>query len=117
MTEDTSTVPAGPATHSAVTAAGGARPDRAPVAGRYLSWIPTWGLIATKHLELRKRRGLMVVAVLLTGGKPCIGPAAAGVAGNVYKNLATENFFTAKATITPAAFLSRTEAPHPASGY
>jgi len=59
----------------------------------------------------------VVVAVLLTGGKPCIGPAAAGVAGNVYKNLATENFFTAKVTITPAAFLSRTEAPHPASGY
>ena len=66
MTDNTSTAPAGPALHAGVTAAGGARPDRAPVASRYVSWIPTWGLIATKHLELRKRRGLMVVAVLLT---------------------------------------------------
>jgi hypothetical protein len=72
MTEDTSTVPAGPATHAAVTAAGGARPDRAAVPGRYRSWIPSWGLITTKHLELRKRRGLMVVAVLLTVGLPVL---------------------------------------------
>ena len=47
----------------------------------------------------------VVVAVLLTGGKPSIGPAAAGVAGKVYRNLATGNFFTAR-TIAPAAFLS-----------
>ena len=33
MTEDTSTAPAGPALHAAVTAAGGARPDRAAVPG------------------------------------------------------------------------------------
>jgi len=46
----------------------------------------------------------VVVAVLLTGGRPSIGPAAAGVAGKVYKNLATENFFTAKALVP--AFLS-----------
>jgi penicillin-binding protein 2 len=59
----------------------------------------------------------VVVAVLLTGGKPCIGPAAAGVAGNVYKNLSTQNFFTAKATMTPAAIISRAETSHPASGY
>jgi hypothetical protein len=72
MTEDTSTAPAGPALHAAVTAAGGARPDRAAVPGRYRSWIPSWGLITTKHLELRKRRGLMVVAVLLTVGLPVL---------------------------------------------
>ncbi len=72
MTEDTSTAPAGPARAAAVTAAGGARPDRAGAGGRYRSWIPTWGLIATKHLELRKRRGLMVVAVLLTVGLPVL---------------------------------------------
>jgi penicillin-binding protein 2 len=61
----------------------------------------------------------VVVAVLLTGGKPCIGPAAAGVAGNVYKNLASHSFFTtAKATtMTPAAFVSQGENTHPASGY
>lgn len=59
----------------------------------------------------------VVVAVLLTGGKPCIGPAAAGVAGNVYKNLAAQNFFTAKATLSPAAMVSHGETSHPASGY
>jgi penicillin-binding protein 2 len=59
----------------------------------------------------------VVVAVLLTGGKPCIGPAAAGVAGNVYKNLASQNFFTAKATMSPVAFVSQAENAHPASGY
>jgi penicillin-binding protein 2 len=60
----------------------------------------------------------VVVAVLLTGGKPCIGPAAAGVAGNVYKNLAGKNFFTVTAKMTPAAFVSNAEtAQHPASGY
>jgi hypothetical protein len=72
MTEDTSTAPAGPAVHAAVTAPGGARRDRAAVPGRYRSWIPGWGLITTKHLELRKRRGLMVVAVLLTVGLPVL---------------------------------------------
>jgi hypothetical protein len=72
MTEHTSTAPAGPARHAAVTAAGGARPDRAGVPSRYRSWIPSWGLITTKHLELRKRRGLMVVAVLLTVGLPVL---------------------------------------------
>jgi penicillin-binding protein 2 len=61
----------------------------------------------------------VVVAVLLTGGKPCIGPAAAGVAGNVYKNLASRSFFTAtaKATMTPAAYVSQAENAHPTSGY
>jgi hypothetical protein len=92
MTENTSTAPAGPALHAGMPAAGGARPDRA-VPSRYLSWIPTWGLIATRQLELRKRRGLMVVAVLLTVGLPVlvlgirliyhlVDPAHSGPAGN-----------------------------------
>lgn len=72
MTEDTSAAPAGPALHTAVTADDGARPDRAAVPGRYRAWIPGWGLITTKHLELRKRRGLMVVTVLLTVGLPVL---------------------------------------------
>jgi hypothetical protein len=72
MTENTSTAPAGPALHAGVPAASGARPDRAAAGGRYLSWIPTWGLITTKHLELRKRRGLMVVIALLTVGLPVL---------------------------------------------
>ena len=39
---------------------------------RFGSWLPTWGLIATKHLELRKRRGLMAAVVLLTLALPVI---------------------------------------------
>ncbi len=72
MIKDTSTTPAGPGLPAAVTTAGGARPDRAPVPGRYRSWIPGWGLITTKHLELRKRRGLMVVAATLIVGLPVL---------------------------------------------
>jgi hypothetical protein len=72
MTENTSTAPPGPALRACVPAAGAARPDRAGVAGRYWSWIPTWGLVATKQLELRKRRGLIVVVALLTVGLPVL---------------------------------------------
>ena len=49
---------------------GRARPDRAAVPGRSRSWVPSWGLITTKHLELRKRRGLMVVTALLSSACP-----------------------------------------------
>jgi hypothetical protein len=37
-----------------------------------LDWIPPWGLIAMKQLELRKRRGLMVAVVLMTVGLPVV---------------------------------------------
>ncbi len=43
-----------------------ARPSRTPVPRRLGAALPTWGLIATKHLELRKRRGLMVTVLLMT---------------------------------------------------
>ena len=36
----------------------------------------------------------VVVVVLLTGGSAVSGPAAAGVAGSVYRNLVAANFFT-----------------------
>jgi hypothetical protein len=43
-----------------------ARPGRTPAARRLGASMPTWDLIATKHLELRKRRGLMItVAVMI----------------------------------------------------
>ena len=29
------------------------------------AWLPTWGLITTKNLEIRKRRGLMITMVVL----------------------------------------------------
>src|ERR1700722_16707398 len=50
----------------------------------------------------------VVVAVLLTGGKPSIGPAAAGVAGNVYRNLTNGHFFAPKASPVTSAALSET---------
>ena len=59
----------------------------------------------------------VVVAVLLTGGKPSIGPAAAGVAGNVYKNLTNNHFFAAKAEPTTASILSQSSGFHAGSGY
>ncbi len=48
----------------------------------------------------------LVVIVMLTGGRPSIGAAASGVAGDVYKRLASENFFKVSTPLTPAALLS-----------
>jgi penicillin-binding protein 2 len=47
----------------------------------------------------------LVVVVLLTGGRPSIGPMASGVAGDVYRRLASENFFKIPAPLTPASLL------------
>jgi hypothetical protein len=44
------------------SAAPGPGRRRAP---RTSAWLPTWALITTKNLELRKRRGLMITAVVL----------------------------------------------------
>jgi hypothetical protein len=43
-----------------------ARPVRTPVLRRLGASLPTWGLITTKHLELRKRRGLMITVLVMT---------------------------------------------------
>jgi penicillin-binding protein 2 len=40
----------------------------------------------------------LVVVVLLTGGRPAIGPLAAGVAGDVYKHLGQVNYFAKAAS-------------------
>ena len=40
--------------------------------------------------------------VLLTGGRPAIGPLAAGIAGDVYKLLGEANYFASGIPITPA---------------
>ena len=45
----------------------------------------------------------LVVVVLLTGGKLVSGPTAAGVAGQVYRNLAAENYFARRAPDSSAA--------------
>jgi cell division protein FtsI/penicillin-binding protein 2 len=43
----------------------------------------------------------LVVVVMLTGGRPSIGPMASGVAGDVYRELAAENYHK-PAALTPA---------------
>jgi penicillin-binding protein 2 len=48
----------------------------------------------------------LVVVVMLTGGRPSIGATASGVAGDVYKRLAQENFFRANTPLTPASILT-----------
>jgi hypothetical protein len=53
------------ATPPLTTSAGGGRDHRG-------SWIPSGGLIATRFLELRKRRGLMVALMLVTIGIPTV---------------------------------------------
>jgi hypothetical protein len=47
-----------------------------------------------------------VVVVMLTGGRPSIGPLAASVAGDVYKRLAAENYFKSEPALIPATIIS-----------
>ena len=51
---------------------GASGPSRREGDGGRGSFVPTWPLIATKFLELRKRRGLMVAVLLLTVGLPVV---------------------------------------------
>jgi beta-lactamase class D len=48
----------------------------------------------------------IVVVVMLTGGRPSIGPMAAGVAGDVYRKLASENYFQTESPLHPASLIS-----------
>jgi penicillin-binding protein 2 len=48
----------------------------------------------------------LVVVVMLTGGRPSIGATASGVAGDVYRTLASENFFKTSIPLTPASLLT-----------
>lgn len=50
----------------------------------------------------------LVVVVLLTGGRPSIGPMAAGVAGDVYRRLAQDKYFISqnKPDFDPASLIS-----------
>ena len=45
---------------------------RASVLRRIAASLPTWGLITTKHLEIRRRRGLMIAVFLLILGPPVL---------------------------------------------
>jgi cell division protein FtsI/penicillin-binding protein 2 len=73
-----------------------------PIAGKtgtctethtHLGWFGSFNEIGGKKL---------VVVVLLTGGRPAIGPLAAGIAGDVYKLLGEANYFASGIPITPA---------------
>ena len=48
----------------------------------------------------------LVVVVMLTGGKPSIGATASGVAGDVYRELAAQNYFKTTTPLTPASIIS-----------
>ena len=47
----------------------------------------------------------MVAVVLLTGGRPSIGPLAAGIAGDFYRRLDQQKYF-ANTLTTPATLIS-----------
>ncbi len=80
--------------------------DDGPIAGKtgtcsdnhtHLGWFGSFNDIGNRKL---------VVVVLLTGGRPVSGPAAAGIAGDVYRLLSDENYFASNAPLTPAALIS-----------
>jgi penicillin-binding protein 2 len=54
--------------------------------------------------EVGKRK--LVVVVLLTGGRPAIGPVAAGIAGEVYRKLGEKNYFASATPMTPASLIA-----------
>lgn len=77
-----------------------------PIAGKtgtcsdnhtHLGWFGSFNDIGNRKL---------VVVVLLTGGRPVSGPAAAGIAGDVYRRLSDQNYFASSAPLTPAALIS-----------
>jgi penicillin-binding protein 2 len=72
----------------------------------HLGWFGSFGEVNGKKIA---------VAVLLTGGKPCVGPAAAGVAGGVYRRLADMRYTVAKAA-NPAELVSQASKPAATTG-
>jgi cell division protein FtsI/penicillin-binding protein 2 len=77
-----------------------------PIAGKtgtcsenhtHLGWFGSFNDIGSRKL---------VVVVLLTGGRPAIGPLAAGIAGDLYKRLGEKNYFRAGLQVTPATLVS-----------
>jgi penicillin-binding protein 2 len=64
----------------------------------HLGWFASFN-------EVNNRK--LVVVVLLTGGSPVKGPVAAGVAGQVYRNLSAQNYYTTR-PVPPVALVSPT---------
>jgi penicillin-binding protein 2 len=77
-----------------------------PIAGKtgtcsfdhtHLGWFGSFNDVGQRKL---------VVVVLLTGGRPAIGPLAAGIAGDFYHRLDEANYFARKGAVTPASLVS-----------
>jgi len=76
-----------------------------PIAGKtgtctdnhtHLGWFGSFNDVGNRKL---------VAVVLLTGGRPAIGPLAAGIAGDFYRRLNQRNYFGSQA-FTPASLIS-----------
>lgn len=66
--------------------------------GVHLGWFGSFNDVGSKKL---------VVVVLLTGGRGTSGPIASGIAGNVYHNLAMQNYFgPAEQPVVPTTLVS-----------
>jgi penicillin-binding protein 2 len=77
-----------------------------PIAGKtgtcsndhtHLGWFGSFN-------DVGKRK--LVVVVLLTGGRPAIGPLAAGIAGEFYRRMDEMNYFAQQGSVTPATLIS-----------
>jgi len=62
----------------------------------HLGWFGSFNDVGNRKL---------VAVVLLTGGRPAIGPLAAGIAGDFYRRLSETNYFGTQ-TFTPASLIS-----------
>jgi penicillin-binding protein 2 len=63
----------------------------------HLGWFGSFNEVGNRKV---------VVVVLLTGGRPAIGPLAAGIAGDVYRRLGEKNYFASSTPITPASLVA-----------
>lgn len=76
-----------------------------PIAGKtgtcsdnhtHLGWFGSFNDVGNRKL---------VTVVLLTGGRPAIGPLAAAIAGDFYRRLGEKNYFAASQAVTPATLV------------
>lgn len=65
--------------------------------GVHLGWFGSFNEVGSKKL---------VVVVLLTGGRGISGPIAAGIAGNVYHNLAQQHYFGSDPSTVATSLIS-----------